>query len=178
MNVTDFFHQEGKREVLSLPFPITEYTDCEIINVSPLTLKIENIGKGKALVCGQAELKCTLPCDRCLQPVEVELKLDFTRELLAPEVLAESAGTEEGQDLLEDQTFLKDYELSIEELVEEELHLNWPGKVLCKEDCKGICQKCGKNLNQGDCDCEDFTPDIRFANLMDIFNAAQSKDEK
>ena len=38
---------------------------------------------------------------------------------------------------------------------------------------KGICKKCGKNLNEEKCECDDFVPDVRLANLMDIFNAAQ-----
>ena len=46
-------------------------------------------------------------------------------------------------------------------------------KILCDEDCKGICKKCGQNLNDGACECDDFVPDIRFANLMDIFNGSK-----
>ena len=49
----------------------------------------------------------------------------------------------------------------------------WPTKTLCDENCKGICKKCGKNLNNEKCECDDFVPDVRLANLMDIFNAAQ-----
>ena len=58
-------------------------------------------------------------------------------------------------------------------LIQEVLHMYWPTKILCKEDCKGICKKCGKDLNQGACGCDDFVPDVRFANLMDIFNNSQ-----
>ena len=36
-----------------------------------------------------------------------------------------------------------------------------------------VCKKCGKDLNEGSCGCDDFVPDVRLANLMDIFNAAQ-----
>ena len=65
-------------------------------------------------------------------------------------------------------------ELDVEALVTEELNLSWPSKLLCGEDCKGICRKCGQNLNMGSCDCDDFVPDIRFANLMDIFEGKKS----
>jgi uncharacterized protein len=33
------------------------------------------------------------------------------------------------------------------------LRLNLPVRFLCKEDCKGVCTKCGKNLNEGECEC-------------------------
>lgn len=64
---------------------------------------------------------------------------------------------------------MKEYELDLEELLREELQLSWPSKVLCSEECKGICSVCGQNLNEGDCECDSFVPDIRLAGLMDIF---------
>ena len=42
-------------------------------------------------------------------------------------------------------------------------------KILCKEDCKGLCSVCGKDLNEGKCDCDTFVPDPRMAAIMDIF---------
>ncbi len=44
-------------------------------------------------------------------------------------------------------------------------------QVLCRPDCKGICKKCGHNLNDGDCGCDTFVPDPRMAAIKDIFNA-------
>ena len=105
-----------------------------------------------------------------MKPVEQKVELDFEREVLAPELVKD-------EETKEDQHFVNDYELDLEALLTEELQLSWPSKILCDEDCKGICKKCGKNLNEGNCECDDFVPDVRLANLMDIFNAAQ-KDEK
>ncbi len=66
---------------------------------------------------------------------------------------------------------MEGYHLNVDELINNELLLNWPMKILCKEDCKGICKVCGKNLNDGACGCDDFVPDPRMAAIKDLFNA-------
>jgi uncharacterized protein len=43
--------------------------------------------------------------------------------------------------------------VDVSEDVRQELILDYPIKILCKVDCKGLCSKCGKNLNQGTCSC-------------------------
>ena len=67
--------------------------------------------------------------------------------------------------------YLSGYELDTDVLIGNEILVNWPVKILCKEDCKGICPKCGRDLNQGDCGCDTFEPDPRMAVLKDIFIA-------
>ena len=166
MNLTEIFNQENKREELHMPFPIEEFQGEKISNSPTLDLTLINIGKGKAMITGKTILEFTLPCDRCLKPVEQSVELAFERELLAPDLVID-------EDTKEDQHFVEEYELDLEALLTEELQMAWPTKTLCSEECKGICKKCGKNLNDEKCECDDFVPDVRLANLMDIFNAAQ-----
>ena len=166
MNLTEIFNQENKREELQMPFPFKEFQGETIQNCPEIRLILENVGKGKVLIKGKTDLEFILPCDRCLKPVKTLVDLDFEREVLAPELITD-------EDMKEDQHFVNDYELDLEVLLTEELQLSWPSKILCDEECKGICKKCGKNLNEGTCECDDFVPDVRLANLMDIFNAAQ-----
>ena len=52
---------------------------------------------------------------------------------------------------------------------EEDVVLNLPSKVLCKDDCKGLCPQCGKNLNDGPCDCKEPV-DPRLAGLLELLN--------
>ena len=166
MNLTDLFNQENKAVELQMDFPFEKYNDEVIKNEAKVSLILTNIGKGKVLMKGLSNLEFTLTCDRCLKDVDTVVTLDFEREVYAPELL-------EDDDMREDQHFVADYELDIEALLREELQMAWPSKILCDEDCKGICKKCGCNLNDGKCECDDFVPDIRFANLMDIFNNSQ-----
>ena len=77
-------------------------------------------------------------------------------------------GTPEAAD---EMSFVTGYELDTDALVGNEILINWPMKVLCHEDCKGICTVCGKDLNDGECGCDTFVPDPRMAVIKDIFNA-------
>ena len=166
MNLTEIFNQENKREEVTIQFPFHEFDNEKILNSPEIKLVLMNIGKGKALISGKAVLEFKLFCDRCLKPVKTMVDLDFEREIFAPELVTD-------EEIREDQHFVEDYELDLDALLTEELQLSWPSKILCDEDCKGICKKCGKNLNEEKCECDDFVPDVRLANLMDIFNAAQ-----
>ena len=113
---------------------------------------------------GKAAFTFALTCDRCLVPVEKEITLDFTREVTAPDI-----GT--GQSVEEEQDFMDGYQLNVEDLLNSEIVTSWPMKILCKPDCKGICPKCGRDLNTGTCDCDTFVPDPRMAAIKDIFEA-------
>ena len=166
MNLTEVFHRENKREELQVPFPMKEFQGEKINNSPILNLTLTNIGKGKAVIAGRAMLEFVLPCDRCLMPVKQMMDIEFEREVLAPELVNDD-------ELREEQSFVEEYDLDLEALLREELQMTWPTKTLCSEECKGICKKCGRNLNEEKCGCDDFVPDVRLANLMDIFNAAQ-----
>ena len=61
------------------------------------------------------------------------------------------------------------YHLDVEQLLYNEILVGWPMKVLCSEDCKGICSVCGQNLNEGSCDCEDTSLDPRMSVIRDVF---------
>lgn len=130
---------------------------------SPVRLKITNIGKGEARIEGNAELILDMQCDRCLKPVAQLLVLDFSREAYAPDKVDGLPDEEE------DQSFIEGYQLNVEDLLRNEIIINWPMKVLCKPDCKGICRQCGQDLNTGTCSCDTFVPDPRMAVIKDIF---------
>ena len=58
--------------------------------------------------------------------------------------------------------------IDLDELVREQILLALPTRHLCREDCKGLCQKCGADLNAGDCSCEQGETDPRWAALADF----------
>lgn len=64
---------------------------------------------------------------------------------------------------------IPDMVLDLDMLAREDLLLGLPSKVLCKEDCKGLCPQCGKNLNDGPCDCKEPV-DPRLAGLLSLLN--------
>lgn len=170
VNLTDVLTSEDKVLTMQIEPDMTEVAICgevfEILEKSPVCLTITNIGKGRAAVEGQAEIVLAMNCDRCLKPVREKLAFQFSREVHAPDVVLEQQDDED-----DDQTFMEGYQLNIEDLLNNEIIINWPSKVLCRADCKGICMQCGKDLNTGTCECDTFIPDPRMAVIKDIFNA-------
>lgn len=168
MNLTDVFSMEGKDIEENLVLEADEVScmgnTYPVAEKFPVCVKCSNIGKGKALVSGRVSMVLLIPCDRCLKEVKVPLSFEFTEEVISPDA-ADWTEDEEKQD------FLQGYELDIEALVNSEILVNMPVKVLCKPDCKGICKQCGHDLNEGDCGCDTFVPDPRMAAIKDIFNA-------
>ncbi len=169
VNLTDVLTSEGKTEELHVPIEMTSFSNgietYPVVEKSTVDLKLSNISKGKARVEGSATVVLRMSCDRCLKEVDETILLTFFREVFAPDEIAE--GTEEKSD----QIFMEGYELNVEDLINSEILLNLPMKVLCREDCKGICTMCGKDLNEGQCGCDTFVPDPRMAMIKDIFNA-------
>jgi uncharacterized protein len=103
-------------------------------------------------------------CDRCAR--------DFERRVSFPihAVLVTELASEQDADQW---TFLLQNDCAdLDEIVTTTFVLNMDSKLLCKDDCKGLCCRCGKNLNEGDCDCQPET-DPRLAVLKQLL-----KDKK
>ncbi|MBR2781826.1 MAG: DUF177 domain-containing protein [Oscillospiraceae bacterium] len=93
-------------------------------------------------------LKSTLHCicDRCLKPFEKELDQPVEA------VLTTEIQDEEAADAW---TFLLDgEEADLDEILDAAFVLNMDSQLLCREDCKGLCSRCGKDLNEGPCGCK------------------------
>lgn len=116
-------------------------------------------------VHGSVSGALSLACARCLEPVSVPVDDRFHFYLRTAPV-AEVAGEEvalTGDQL--DFSFMQDSQVDVPALVQEQLSLEMPEKVLCRADCKGICQGCGAELNHEPCRCTAGKVDSRFAVL-------------
>lgn len=76
--------------------------------------------------------KISIDCSRCLDEFEIDFKKTF--QLSYP---VDKSGTT----------------IDLDPDIREEIILEYPIKPLCRSDCKGLCPKCGKNLNEGNCNC-------------------------
>ena len=168
INLSDVLTSEGRQVTREVLLEMTGFGNgqerFEITDKSPVSFTFTNVEKGKARVSGSAELTFRTCCDRCLTEVSTVLALDFNRLVTAPGVDDEEA---------DDLEFMDGYQLDVEAFIHNEILVNWPAKILCRDDCKGICPKCGQNLNIRDCGCDTFVPDPRMAVIQDIFNANQ-----
>ena len=129
----------------------------------PAALTITNLGEDKLKITGSVRLTAAIPCDRCLEEVEISLELAISKEV-------DMNQTAEGRiEDLDETDFVIGYNLDVDKLVYGEILVNWPMKTLCREDCKGICRKCGTNLNHGSCSCDTVELDPRMAVIAEIF---------
>lgn len=164
VNLSDVFTSEGKVTALSVPLEMKSFQsgmgDFRLLAASPVTLRFTNDGAGRARLEGFADLKFECRCDRCLAETPVSLQLEFEDLLFSP------GHTGEGEEV---PVFMDGFQFDVETFVYEEILMNWPMKILCREDCRGVCPVCGKNLNEGDCGCDTFVPDPRMAAIQEIF---------
>ncbi len=121
--------------------------------VAPIDFEIKAspIKKGCSLSCSFS-YSAKLPCARCLEDVVISGDTFFVVELKQKSPVAELAEDVVSEEEI-DEIFLDEDTFETKELVTEQLFLLLPEKVLCKEDCKGICPKCGANRNVADCKC-------------------------
>ena len=125
--------------VLLLPPPDVTFT--EPVRV---TGTISN-SSGSMELKACAEITYATDCARCIEPITGTFSLEFTRDAVAAGVLTNED--------LEGYLIVDNGLLDIDEQLVEELLMEFPMRFLCSDSCKGICQKCGQNLNLADCGC-------------------------
>jgi DUF177 domain-containing protein len=105
-----------------------------------------------------------LECDRCTSLYKKEIKSKYRMVYLF--------GNIEGEPDSLDVTYLPEDadKIKLSDDFRDYLILAVPMKKLCKEECKGLCARCGKDLNEGDCNCEKNIVDARWLPLMELKN--------
>lgn len=99
-------------------------------------------------------------CDRCAVLSNRKIAYKFCH------ILVTGLSDENGDDYIE----APDYKLDTDALLRDDILLELPSKFLCKESCKGLCPKCGKNLNEGNCNCNMHEADPRLAVLKQLLS--------
>ena len=140
--------------------------DAEITTATEVS---GNIRKGivQTEVEGEIKTGVRFECSRCLTEAEKDLEIPFSAVFVVPEHYTEETEKELDENELDVSMFEGD-KIDLKELVREQIGLNLPTKVFCKEDCKGLCQKCGANKNLIDCKCEENEIDPRWKALEDF----------
>ena len=137
--------------------------DFPILQKSPVVLTITNQENKTLFIRGAVDVTLSIPCGRCLEEVPTQIYFDIDKKLdIGESVLLD--------DEMEENDYLIGFELDVDKLVYAEILVNWPMRVLCKDDCEGICKVCGANLNKGDCGCQRTELDPRMAAIQDIFS--------
>lgn len=128
----------------------------EFLTPIKVTGSVENhAGLLKLRALLTADMLCQ--CARCLK----EFPMPLRREAAA--YLAEELEDEDNEDYY----LLEDGVADLDEIARDALIFNFEPRILCRDDCKGLCDRCGKDLNEGPCGCGD-NPDPRMAVLWQL----------
>ena len=151
----------------SVSFSVSiDLSDLRFGNCFPVTEPVKAEGTvrntaGVLVMTGSVTTCLHGVCDRCAD--------NFTRDVDVPlnVVLVTELASEENED---EWVFpLEGDSADLEDIIRTVFVLNMDSKLLCKEDCQGMCCRCGKNLNDGKCDCQKEL-DPRFAALRQLLD--------
>lgn len=145
LQLRQLFDIDGEIKNIDYSINRDELSDLSVIKSfsSPIAIKgkIENRA-GVVTLTYTVEFLMNLSCDRCLKEFSREFKYDFEH------ILIQNTHTDNDKYVV-----CKDNTLDLNELAISDLLLQLPTKILCREDCRGLCYVCGQDLNEGECSC-------------------------
>ena len=118
---------------------------------------------GYMRMCLSMSVDYQTACARCLKSVSGSFSLDLEKTVAPRDVLGDL-----DEDKLDDYAIIEDGFLDMDAPLLEQLEMEFPARFLCKDDCKGLCQRCGKDLNTGECDCPKQEMDPRMEPLRKL----------
>lgn len=162
LDLKDIFVSDGSFKDVSYTLSLS---DVEISGEHPFNSPVEirahaENKAGMVTLDINASFTYHTSCDRCLVPIERKFDYHFSHKLI--EALEE--------DFNDDYIEAPDLTVDLDELASSDILLELPAKFLCRGDCQGLCQKCGHNLNLGDCGCDKTEIDPRLEALKALLN--------
>ena len=151
-------------EVTSLPIDTElDFSQVEHQGICPITEPVRVVGAitvraGVVQLSARATFVFHGRCDRCLSA------FDRAYDVPLEHILVATLEDEENDDYI----LLDQYQLDLADLTMADILLELPYKNLCREDCRGLCPMCGKNLNEGLCGCSRQSVDPRLEVLRQL----------
>jgi uncharacterized protein len=124
-------------------------------------------GAAATSVKGQIKVLIELDCDRCLEPVTTPVEISVDLEFVPVDQFSADSERELTAEDLNVDAFDGE-SLDLKAIAREQILLEIPQQFFCREDCKGLCAKCGGNLNLIDCNCNETEIDPRWAALKNL----------
>jgi len=132
-----------------------------------ITGKVRLAGN-EVFVNGHVNTRARVECDRCLQPVEAPVDADFALEYITGSEYELGGSAVELTEAEMSVSVFDGEAIDVDEIVNEQVVLAVPTRMLCREDCKGICPECGSDRNTGNCSCAIEDIDPRWAALKNL----------
>jgi uncharacterized protein len=162
--------EDGLQRELELQVTVADHPDTALVFI-----KILRLGK-VVLAEGTIKISATLNRSRCLKHYSYPMDLSFREEYTPAGVSDEEKEYELSEKEL-NLDFYSNEEIDISELITEQILLAVPMKPLCNPVCPGICATCGKNLNEGACDCKADKADPRLSPLERLKEKMEERKE-
>ena len=161
----------GRYSVLEHLAP-TEDFSC----ISPVRgeITVENVGS-LLITRGRMEVSVRLSCVRCLREFERAVTVEFEEEY-ATDYTAPDVSTIDREE--PDTAAISGFTLDLTELARQQVTVNVPMASVCRPKCRGICPRCGQNLNDGPCECAVEPADGRWAKLQDLLDNRADEGEE
>lgn len=152
--------RDDKEIPIDLSLNPTDYDNLESEYYDGAISVIGSFKKLDGIVTLQAECryKYSAPCDRCASQVTKQYRVNIR------EKFTDKLEKEDNDDYI----LIPDMKACVDDIVVMSVLLSRPQKYLCKEDCKGLCSACGKNLNDGECECTAPKKDSRWDILSEL----------
>lgn len=165
INVKQLFDLVGEKQILDFSL---DFSKEELYGTTPFQTPVKVSGEieNRAEVVRLSfcvKFVLDLTCDRCLKAFERAFSLSFEH------ILVRELNTDN-----DDYVVCEDSILDLTDQIRADLFLELPTRVLCEEDCKGLCGQCGINLNFDSCECEKKRIDPRWQVLSQLL----SEDEE
>lgn len=161
-----FFEIEGNLEVGDLDI---ENENFQITDPVEYQVQVYTLSDNTREATLTIKYRYTEPCSRCLEPSIGSIETTLSGKLIEGNE-DEFVEDSDEEDEIEHFIFYENNQLDILEYVRIQIYLSKPMQILCKPECKGLCSKCGINLNEKECNCDHEDIDPRLAGLKDFFS--------
>ena len=159
---------KDKVEKVRLPIEMEEFdfqgVSYKFDKKEAVDLTVTNLGNRKILIEAKTNISLKLFCNRCLKEKIFPMDISISKEIDFN--LTENERAEN----LDETSYIIGYDLDVDILINNEIIIGFPMKIICSEECKGLCKICGTNLNEKTCNCDKTEYDPRMSKIQDIFN--------
>lgn len=157
---------EQKKLLWQEPISSFDLSDMDMTLLKPVEAEINIINAGdRFLAQGSAKAEMKMICCRCLSEFPQRLEVELSEQYL---FVSKGEPEDEEEDTDEEDRYLPVLaadQIDVSRLLVDAFFSQLPLKTLCREECLGLCDQCGVNLNEGPCQCQAQAVDPRFAIL-------------
>jgi len=158
LNLNDIIAVPGAKKPFQFTLSLSDLPACTMCEPASVTGHAVNVA-GALEIRGEIQVNMRCTCDRCMAPFQVEKTLPVVA------YLAETLTDEENSEIF----LLESGSVHLDEIFTTMFFLDMESKVVCGEDCQGLCITCGTNLNEDPCACKREV-DPRLAALQQLLD--------